>query len=47
MTTSEKGHASSVTQMTSDDLDTWQVMHAVIGDSELESGIHFALNNDP
>ena len=31
--------------MTSDDLDTWRVKYGVFIGAELESDIHFALNN--
>ena len=33
--------------MTSDDLDTWQIMYTVFLIAELESGTYFALNNNP
>ena len=33
--------------MTSDDLDTWRVIYGVFLGAELESDIHFVLNNHP
>ena len=33
--------------MTSDDLDTWRVISSVFIGAELESDIHFVLNNHP
>ena len=33
--------------MTSDDLDTWRVLHSQFLGADSESGIHFAPNNDP
>ena len=32
--------------MTSDDLDTWRVISSVFLGAELESDVHFALNNN-
>ena len=33
--------------MTSDDLDTWRVMHIVFIGANFESDIRFTINNDP
>ena len=33
--------------MTLDDLDTWRVIYSVFIGADLESDIHFALNNHP
>ena len=45
LTTSKKVIRGQCPQITSDDFDTWQAIADEIDDAELESGIHFPLNN--
>ena len=49
MTANEKRSSDIIQrpQVTTDEFDTWEAVHGITEDAELNSGIYFALNSNP